>query len=399
MAILSLSLAATAADARTKHHRRAGPAFTPKAASLVMDAYTGRILYSSNADAQCYPASLTKVMTLYLLFEQLHAGKVTLHTRMPVSYHAAAQAPSRLGLKPGETISVEDAILALVTKSANDVAVTVAEYLGGTEKQFAAKMTAKAHTLGMTRTQYMNASGLPNRGQLITARDMAVLAKHIQLDFPQYYHYFSTEEFAWNGKLIRNHNHLLGKYEGVNGLKTGYTAASGFNLTTSVWRDNKSVIGVVLGGKTARARDLQMVSILDRTMPSAVAMRDTGTRLAAAMPQPRAFDKPAGISNDDRNALAALASTEDPDPDEESYTGSDQVASMSATPPSVKMAPVVDDGQADNDAPEATPAKPAAVAAAKPVDVKPAAPKPVVVAAALPPAAKPVATPVRVASA
>ncbi|MDR3499146.1 MAG: D-alanyl-D-alanine carboxypeptidase [Parvibaculum sp.] len=397
--LLALGLTMTNADARAKHHHNrasAGPAFTPKAAALVMDVNTGRILYSNNADAQCYPASLTKVMTLYLLFEQLRDGKVTLKTRMPVSHHATAQAPSRLGLKAGQTITVEDAILALVTKSANDAAVTVGEYIGGTEKQFAVLMTAKARALGMKHTQYMNASGLPNKNQLITARDMATLAKRIQVDFPQYYHYFSTEEFAWDGKLIRNHNHLLGKYQGVNGLKTGYTAASGFNLTTSVWRDNKSVIGVVLGGKTARARDLEMVSILDRTMPSAVAMRDTGTRFASAAPAPRAFDKPAGISNDDRNALAALASTDESDPDEESYTGTDQVASMSATPPTVKMAPVADDHE-----------RPAAPAAVKPVAVAAAPtalPKPVVVAAAIPAPApaptKPVAAaPVRVASA
>jgi D-alanyl-D-alanine carboxypeptidase len=312
---------------------------------------------------------------------------------MPVSYHASAQAPSRLGLRAGETISVEDAILALVTKSANDVAVTVAEYLGGTEKQFAARMTSKAHALGMNHTQYMNASGLPNKNQLITARDMATLAKRIQLDFPQYYHYFSTEEFAWDGRVIRNHNHLLGKYEGVNGLKTGYTAASGFNLTTSVWRDNKSIIGVVLGGKTARARDLQMVSILDRAMPGAVAMRDTGTRLASAMPAPRS---PAGISNDDRNALAALASTEEPDPDEESYTGTDQVASLTSSPPSVKMSPVADDTADDDETPAAAPV------AASPAVAETAA-KPVVTAAALPAAkpvaAKPAAAPLRLASA
>ncbi|MCE9648969.1 MAG: D-alanyl-D-alanine carboxypeptidase [Parvibaculum sp.] len=330
LVIFALCVTGGTADAKTRKKHRGG--FTPQAASLVMDAYTGRILYSNNADTQCFPASLTKVMTLYLLFEKLEQGKVTLNTRMPVSAHAAAQAPSRLGVKVGETIRVEDAILALVTKSANDVAVVIAEYLGDTEKDFALRMTARAKALGMSRTRYMNASGLPNKSQLTTARDQATLAKQIQVKFPQYYHYFSESSFTWEGRVIKNHNHLLGKYEGVNGLKTGYTAASGFNLTTSVWRDGKSLIGVVLGGKTVRARDTQMVAILDRAMPSAVAMRDTGTRMASAEPAPHPVSKPAGISDQDRDSLAALASTDEPDPDEESYTGTEQVASLTATP-------------------------------------------------------------------
>lgn len=325
------------AEAATRKKRKAA-AFVPTAAALVMDAHTGRILYSSNADAHCYPASLTKVMTLYLLFERLQQGKIGLDTRIPVSAHAANQAPSRLGLRPGETVRVEDAILALVTKSANDVAAAVAEHLGGTEKGFARMMTAKARVLGMSRTQYMNASGLPNKAQLTTARDQATLARRIQTDFPQYYAYFSTEEFDWRGQPIRNHNRLLGKYAGVNGLKTGYTAASGFNLTTTVRHDGKSIIGVVLGGKTARARDTRMVSLLDQTLPRAVALRDTGSRLAAAMPAGApgrispAGISPAGISNEDRTALAALAAADDSDPDEASYTGTDRVASLRAAP-------------------------------------------------------------------
>tara|TARA_R110000868_G_scaffold357702_2_gene619220 strand:- start:651 stop:2381 length:1731 start_codon:yes stop_codon:yes gene_type:complete len=323
---LALCLTSFSADAANRKRK----AFVPTSASLVMDAYSGRVLYSSNADTQCYPASLTKVMTLYLLFEKLEQGKVTLNTKLKVSHHAAAQAPSRLGLKPGETIRVEDAILALVTKSANDIAVVVAEYIGDTEGDFAELMTAKAKKIGMSRTRYMNASGLPNRSQLTTARDQATLAHRIQIDFPQYYGYFSTKTFAWDGRVFKNHNHLLGKYDGINGLKTGYTAASGFNLTTTVKRDGKSVIGVVLGGKTARARDLQMVAILDRTMPKAVAQRDTGTRIASAIPTGPA---PTPITKPDNDALNALvASVDEPDPDEEAYTGTDQVASMSARP-------------------------------------------------------------------
>jgi len=401
------------AEAKTKrhHHRQSegGGGFTPTAASLVVDYYSGRVLYSSNADAQTYPASLTKVMTLYLLFERLQQGTVSLNSRIPISTHAANQAPSRLGLRPGQTIRVEDAILALVTKSANDIAVAMGEYLGGSEKDFARLMTAKAHALGMSRTQYMNASGLPNKGQLTTARDQATLAKRIQTDFPQYFRYFSTEQFAWDGALIRNHNHLLGKYEGVTGLKTGYTAASGFNLTTTIKRDNKSLIGVVLGGKTSRARDLQMVAILDRALPSAMAMRDTGTRLASAAPRPAA--KPAGISDSDRVALASLASRDEPDPDEESYTGTDQVASLTAPAPAqqalvqsqhpvvtpVKPATAVQSAALGSPAP----IKPATILNADPVlqrvaSIEPAAPavvpasRPAVVAAAAP--AAPVAT-------
>jgi D-alanyl-D-alanine carboxypeptidase len=208
-------------------------------------------------------------MTLYLLFEQLREGKATLNTRLPISRWAANQAPSRLGVRPGQTIRVEDAILSIVTKSSNDIAVAIAEYLGGTEKNFAQHMTEKAHELGMAQTQYINASGLPNPNQITSARDQALLAQHIQTDFPQYFSYFSTEEFSWNGNRIRNHNHLLGKYEGVTGLKTGYTAASGFNLTTTLTRDNKSLIGVVMGGKSAQARDMEMMSILNLSLPLA----------------------------------------------------------------------------------------------------------------------------------
>ena len=197
----------------------------------------------------------------------------------------------------------------------------------------------------MSNTRYMNASGLPNKSQLTTARDQATLAHRIQVDFPQYYRYFSTKTFAWDGRVFKNHNHLLGKYEGINGLKTGYTAASGFNLTTTVHRDGKSVIGVVLGGKTARARDLRMVEILDRTMPKAVAQRDTGTQVAsisafATGPAPLPITKP------DTEAFDAMVASamDDPDPDEEAYTGTSQVASMSARPvlrPDVNEVPPV----------------------------------------------------------
>ena len=336
-------------------------AFTPKSASLVMDASNGRILYSHNADEQCYPASLTKVMTLYLLFSELKQGKLTLNTRLPVSRHAANQAPSRLGLKPGETIRVQDAILAIVTKSANDVAVVVGEKLGGTETNFAKMMTAKAKQLGMTRTRYMTASGLPNRLQVTTARDQAKLAKRIQSDFPQYYHYFSTRSFAWEGRVFKNHNHLLGKYDGVSGLKTGYTAASGFNLTTSVQRNGRSVIGVVLGGKTSRARDKEMVAILDRTIPKAIVMRDTGIKLAANEPAPKPIVRPDSVALDN-----LVASVDDPDPDEESYTGTEQVASLST--PAPRPLPAKAEAPATKTIVTTTVAPPVAAQSAAPLD-------------------------------
>lgn len=337
----------------------------PKAAAFVMDAHTGRVIYARNADDQCYPASLTKVMTLYMLFEDLEAGKVRLDTPLRVSARASGQAPSRLGLKPGETITVRNAILALVTKSANDVAATVAENLAGTEQKFAQRMTARARAIGMKNTQFMNASGLPNTRQHTTARDMATLAKRVQTDFPQYYHYFSAEEFVWKGSTIRNHNRLLGKYQGTTGLKTGYIAASGFNLTATVARDGKSLIGVVMGGKSARTRDAEMMAILDRAMPKAVAMRDGKTIFAAAAPTPQV--KPAAISSSDRQALAALAA-EDHDPDEESYTGTERIASLTAAP---AVAPVA----APAVLPIAAPARaPAAIAQAPAVQAPAAQP-------------------------
>lgn len=316
----------------------------PREAALVMDAYSGKILYSDNADAQCYPASLTKVMTLYLLFERLESGKIKLSTRIPISPHAANQAPSRLGLKPGETIRVEDAILALVTKSANDIAVAVAEYVGGSETTFASRMTSKARAIGMSRTKFMNASGLPNRAQVTTARDMATLAKRIREDFPTYYRYFSTQNFVWEGRSIRNHNRLLGRYAGVTGLKTGFTDASGFNLTAVVERDNKWLIGVVMGGKTARARDKHMVQILDRAFPTAIARNGIGAsniQLASVNTAPMPVTKPADLTVDDRRAMTALLSTTDEqDPDEESYEASATAKLASAAPAKPAAAPM-----------------------------------------------------------
>ncbi len=222
----------------------------------------GRTLYGVNENELRHPASITKVMTLYLLFEQLDKGALTLQSPIPVSEHAAAQEPSKLGLEPGQTISVEDAIKAIVTRSANDVAVAIAEKIGGDESAFAAMMTRKAHALGMSRTLYRNASGLPNDQQVTTARDLTILARAIEERFPRYFKYFSTHEFEYDGEVIGNHNHLLGRVDGVDGIKTGYTRASGFNLLTSLHRDGRSLVAVVMGGRTARARDALMEQLI-----------------------------------------------------------------------------------------------------------------------------------------
>ena len=201
-------------------------------------------------------------MTLYLLFEELDRGAMTLRTQIPISEHAAAQEPSKLGLAPGGTISVEDAIKAVVTRSANDVAVAIAESIGQTESNFADMMTRKAHALGMANTLYRNASGLPNDEQVTTARDLTVLGRALEDRFPRYFRYFSTAQFDFDGEIIGNHNHLLGRVDGVDGIKTGYTRASGFNLLTSVHRDGRSLIAVVMGGRSAGGRDRIMENLI-----------------------------------------------------------------------------------------------------------------------------------------
>jgi len=259
-------------------------------ASIVVDADSGQVLHAVNADTRNYPASLTKMMTLYMLFEQLEKGTMTLDQALPVSKRAAGMPPSKLGLKQGGSIKVEDAILALTTKSANDVAVVVAEALGGTEINFAKLMTARAQEIGMTRSTFRNASGLPNRGQKSTARDMVRLAKALMEDFPQYYHYFSATSFSYKGRSYRNHNRLLKSYDGTDGIKTGYTRASGFNLVSSVERDGRRLIAVVLGGKTAKSRDQHMAKLLDRGF---VKVASLGVKDIPPVPPANPFQNPA----------------------------------------------------------------------------------------------------------
>jgi D-alanyl-D-alanine carboxypeptidase len=232
-------------------------------ASIVVDFETGRVLHAVNPDIRNYPASLTKMMTIYMAFEAVKKGRLKMSQALPVSARAAAALPSKLGLTPGSTITVEDAILAMMTKSANDAAVVMAEALGGTEHKFSEMMTRKARELGMERTNFRNASGLPNRRQLSTARDMAALAKHLLTDYPDQYRLFATPEFEYDGRRYRNHNALLASYPGVDGLKTGYTNASGYNLVVSAKRDGKRVIGVIFGGQSSAARNARMAGLLD----------------------------------------------------------------------------------------------------------------------------------------
>jgi D-alanyl-D-alanine carboxypeptidase len=236
--------------------------YSPPSASIVVDGNSGAVLQASHPDALRHPASLTKIMTLYLLFEHLEVGKIKLDSPLKVSEHASGQAPTKLGLKPGEIIAVEDAIKAIITKSANDAAVVVAENLGGDESNFAKLMTQKARALGMTRTTYINASGLPDDDQITTARDQALLGRLIQKRFPRYYKYFSTESFVYHGEVMRNHNHLLGSIEGVDGIKTGFTRASGFNVVTSVHRDGHYIVAVVMGGRSSLERDAHVRELI-----------------------------------------------------------------------------------------------------------------------------------------
>jgi len=234
-----------------------------RTSSIVIDAETGRVLSQSDADAPNYPASLTKMMTLYLVFEGLEQGRLTLGQLFTVSQHAASQAPSKLDLQPGTMVALKDLILGLVTKSANDAAVVVAENLAGSEPAFAERMTRKARLLGMTNSTFRNASGLPNPEQLTTARDLATLALAVYRDFPREYHYFSTEDFTFRGVTYVNHNHLMQSFAGMDGIKTGYIRASGFNLAASAVRDGRRIIAVIMGGESAHSRDMKMAQLLD----------------------------------------------------------------------------------------------------------------------------------------
>jgi len=301
IAFAALSLSATDADARSKRKsvkRSVAATSTSDAryADIVVDANTGDVLHSTNADAIRHPASLTKIMTLYLLFEQLEAGRVKLDTQMEVSANAASQAPTKLGVRAGQTLMVEDAIKALVTKSANDASVVIAEHLAGSEEDFARLMTRKARALRMTRTVYRNPNGLPNPAQVTTARDQALLGLAIQERFPRYYRYFATRSFVYRGVRMSNHNRLLGSVPGVHGIKTGYIRASGFNLVSAVDRGDRRIVAVVLGGTSAGSRDARMRSLIEqkvmlasvkRTAPKIVEVAEASPPLPQASPFPK----------------------------------------------------------------------------------------------------------------
>ena len=270
------------AEARRSHHHRhyirhAHESYSPAFSSIIVDGNSGATLAANNPDAIRHPASLAKMMTLYLLFQRLDSGKMKLETEMPVSEHASDQDPTKLDLRPGQSIRVEDAIKGLVTRSANDAAVVIAEAIGGSEDNFAKMMTRTAHELGMSRTLYRNASGLPDDEQVTTARDQSILGRALQDRFPRYYRYFSTTAFNFRGRTIRGHNHLLGSVEGVDGIKTGYTRASGFNLVTSMRRGNRHLVGVVMGGRSGSSRDATMRSLLADNLEKAATKRTVAT--------------------------------------------------------------------------------------------------------------------------
>ena len=316
VAVAGLTIVTKSATARNHdigHKARAthstpADSSSPLGSSIVVDGNTGLTLEASKPNALRHPASLTKIMTLYLLFERIEQRTIGLDTQLRVSENAASQAPTKLGLKAGQTIAVEDAIKAMVTKSANDAAVTVAENLGGDEGEFAKLMTHKAHALGMSHTTYVNASGLPDDNQITTAQDQALLGRAIQERFPRYYKYFSTKEFVYRGIAMRNHNHLLGVVGGVDGIKTGYTRSSGFNLVTSVHRDGHYIVAVVLGGHTASERDARMRELIDAHIRDA-SLRRTVPAIAdkpKAVPSPSS--EPVEARSEPKPIVSAKAS-------------------------------------------------------------------------------------------
>ncbi len=293
--ILVIGVAASPALAAQKKKAKSS-APNNRYASIVMDAETGQILSQSNPDKQLYPASLTKVMTLLLTFEAIENGQLSLRDRVPMTQRAVNMSPSKIGLPLGASMRVEDAIYALVTKSANDVAVALGEKIGGNEDRFATMMTRKAREIGMNSTRFANASGWHDPAQVSSARDMAILARYVIYRYPQHYHYFSTKNFTFQGKNYHNHNRLMSEYAGMDGMKTGYVGASGFNLVASAKRGNKRLIGVVFGGRSTASRNAHMAQLLDRgftgqgikqeLLVSDAKINDTPARVVAARKAP-----------------------------------------------------------------------------------------------------------------
>jgi D-alanyl-D-alanine carboxypeptidase len=292
-------------ERQAKHHRVIhGPDYKPPYAEFVVDNNSGEVMRELNADEPRHPASLTKVMTLYMLFEQLEAGKFKLDTPLQISTRAAQQPPTKLGLKANQTLPVEDAIKGMCTRSANDAAMVVGEAIGGTEEEFAKLMTEKARALGMSNTTYVNASGLPAEEQITTARDQAILGRAIQERFPTYYRYFSTTNFRFHGHDIHNHNSLLGNVKGVDGIKTGYTEASGYNLVTSVRREARHIISVVLGGRSGAARDSRMREMIEQYISHASVQRTAPAGMDLASQR--------NVSAPAQSAVPAIAAPEAP---------------------------------------------------------------------------------------
>lgn len=356
LAALAIALAMPA-DARrhgpvhrhTRHAIPSTPTDPSKDAALIIDGTTGKVLYARNQLAERHPASLTKMMTLYLLFDAIKKGQISLNSTIPISAHAARQKPTNLHLRSGDQLTVDLAIKALVVRSANDVAAAIAEALGGTEGHFAELMTAKARALGMRNTFYHNASGLPDPLQITTAADLAVLARHLAYDFPQFYHYFSTPSFSYRGREYVTHDNLIGRYRGTDGIKTGYTGASGFNLVSSVVRDNTHVIGIVMGGRTAARRDKEMMRLLDLAFdaagrnPALVARAQVPWQVALnTQPNPglnipgAVYGLPAGASDADDEDTAERRA--DVDAGEDDSATPPAAAKPQAKPPAVAAA-------------------------------------------------------------
>jgi D-alanyl-D-alanine carboxypeptidase/D-alanyl-D-alanine carboxypeptidase (penicillin-binding protein 5/6) len=335
-------------------------------AAIVIDANTGKTLFASNADAQRYPASLTKMMTLYMLFEAMQAGRMNKDTRIPVSAYAAARPPTKIGFRSGQSIRAEDAALAMITKSANDVATAVGEYLGGSEERFAQMMTAKARRLGMRNTTFRNASGLPNMAQHTTARDMAILSIALRQHFPNEFSYFSRRSFVFRGQTINGHNRLLGRVEGVDGIKTGYTNASGYNLASSVSLDGRRLVAVVMGGNTGASRDAHMAQLIRKYLPMAtrsrnaaplVAMRNDAPQVVASVDLPKARNAPVPVTRQ-------AAAVEDVINNESGEGDSDQPQVLALAAPTARPAALA--AQA-----AVRPMPKAAVPSAQPQDVDP----------------------------
>lgn len=342
----------------------AGAPFAAAAASrhaaMTIDANTGQVLHDQGGDELRYPASLTKMMTLYIVFELLEQGRLQPNSRIRISPNAASTSPSKLGLEAGAEITVMNAVQALIVKSANDIAVAVAEHIAGSEAKFASLMTQKARQLGMTKTTFRNAHGLPDSGQLTTARDMLTLALRLNDDFPRQYHLFAARSFAYGAAVHRNHNTMLTTYRGMDGLKTGYTGPSGFNLVASVRRDGKHVVAAVFGGSSAAARNAYMRVMLDRTLPKAATTRTRQPALVA-----RATKGDAPIQRNAQPRLVEPIKLAEP----QQQQGSPPVGTKRSPPTSARIA--------------AAPPAPAAARALQPIALEPAAEPP------LPPSAAP----------